>query len=127
MLEMYMNSLNSKTSGGERVSLDAWNNLVKNEAKPVCFSRRDRAASVREELDMKIADGFSVELNFEGVEATQSFIDELIGIVVLERGVEVLGKLTFRKCSSDMKAIINFVVSDRALQHAKSPHFFAPR
>jgi hypothetical protein len=66
-------------------------------------------------------------LDFEGVEVTQSFMDELVGILVLERGPRVLNQIRFRRCSADMKGIIQFVVTDRAEQHAKNPHFSAPR
>ena len=68
-----------------------------------------------------------VELDCASAEATQSFMDELVGILVLERGPKVLNQLRFRGCSQDMKAIINFVVSDRAAQFLKNPHLHAPR
>lgn len=91
------------------------------------FSRRDNAQDLRKSIDSHVAVGDVVELNCRGVDATQSFMDELVGILVLERGASVLRQLRFRGCSADMKAIINFVVSDRAAQHEKLPHFHAPR
>lgn len=95
--------------------------------QPVALSRRERAAQIREKIDEYLSNGQTVELDFRGVEATQSFMDELVGMLVLERGPDVLKLLRFRRCSADMKAIINFVVSDRASQHAQNPHFHAPR
>jgi hypothetical protein len=91
------------------------------------LSRRERAIPMRQDIDSHLANGEVVELNCEGVEATQSFMDELVGLVVLERGATSLSQLRFRKCSPDMKAIIQFVIGDRAAQHAKDPHFHAPR
>lgn len=91
------------------------------------FSRRQSAQALRQSIDAHLASGDFVELDCVGVDATQSFMDELVGILVLERGPSVLRLLRFRGCSADMKAIINFVVSDRAAQHLKNPHFHAPR
>jgi hypothetical protein len=91
------------------------------------LSRRERAVPVRIQIEDRLAAGEAVEIDFEHIEATQSFIDELIGILVLERGPDVLRQLRFRKCSPDMKAIISFVVSDRAAQHLRDPHFGSPR
>lgn len=91
------------------------------------LSRRERAIPIRLEIDSHLAKGEVVELNCEGVEATQSFMDELVGLIVLERGASTLNQLRFRKCSPDMKAIIQFVVGDRAAQHERDPHFHAPR
>lgn len=91
------------------------------------LSRRENAQSVRLLVDDHLASGEMVEIDCASVDATQSFMDELVGILVLERGPSVLTGLRFRGCSDDMKAIINFVVSDRAAQHVKNPHFHAPR
>lgn len=100
---------------------------VPDSGRPLALSRRAGASPLREEIEAKISAGETVDLDFEGVEATQSFVDELVGLIVLERGPEVLSQLRFRRCSADMKGIISFVVSDRAAQHSTSPHFFAPR
>ncbi len=93
----------------------------------VALSRREAAQRIRCEIDEHLAVGETVLVDCLGADATQSFMDELVGILVLERGPEVLGSLRFRSCSADMKAIIQFVVSDRAAQHSKDPHFHAPR
>lgn len=91
------------------------------------YSRRERAIPIRDAIEAHLADGQLVEIDCAGVEATQSFMDELVGVIVLERGPRILPKLRFKKCSDDMKAIIKFVVADRVAQHEKDPHFFAPR
>lgn len=82
------------------------------------------AAQFRKELEDALGAGNHVVLDFEGVEATQSFVDELIGVVVLNRGPKVLDVVSFKKCSPDMKAIINFVLGDRLRQFAsRKPSF----
>lgn len=91
------------------------------------LSRRESAQPMRAGIDSHLAEGDVVELDCEGADATQSFMDELVGILVLERGPSVLEQLRFKGCSRDMKAIINFVVSDRAMQYIRNPHQHAPR
>lgn len=82
---------------------------------------RMAAAPVREELEIALAQtGIDVILDFSGVGATQSFIDELIGVLVLSRGPDFLSRLVFKGCSDDVRAIIEFVVADRSDQFIKS-------
>ena len=96
-------------------------------ASKVSLSRREAAQPIRIGIDSHLAEGEMIEVDCARAEATQSFMDELVGILVLERGPKVLQQLRFRGCSPDMKAIINFVVSDRAAQFLKNPHLHAPR
>ena len=96
-------------------------------AARVSLSRREAAKPIRDGIDVHLAHGEIVEVDCASAEATQSYMDELVGILVLERGPKVLSQLRFRGCSKDMKAIINFVVSDRAAQFLKMPHLHAPR
>jgi UDP-glucose 6-dehydrogenase len=50
-------------------------------------------------------------LNFEGVEgATQSFIHALISDIIRKYGIEVLDKISFKKCNETVKKIISIVV-----------------
>ena len=91
------------------------------------LSRREGAQAKRQDIEDHLSAGGIVELDCSATDATQSFMDELVGILVLERGPVVLQSLRFRGCSRDMKAIINFVVSDRAIQYQRNPHHFAPR
>ncbi|WP_162573700.1 STAS-like domain-containing protein [Variovorax sp. PBL-H6] len=81
---------------------------------------RARAVGLRRQVEAALEEGSKVVLDFDGVQATQSFVDELIGVVVLERGPDVLRQVSFKRCSTDMKAIVSFVVSDRAKQHLAS-------
>lgn len=79
------------------------------------------AVPVREALEIALAQaGAEVVLDFSGISATQSFIDELVGALVLRSGPDVLSHIVFKGCSDDVRAIIEFVVSDRCDQFMKA-------
>ncbi len=92
-------------------------NLAEKTAPERFLGTRIRATALREDLELLLSKHTGVILDFGGVEATQSFIDELIGVLVLEHGPESVERLVFRSCSDDVKAIINFVLSDRIEQY----------
>ena len=77
---------------------------------------RAPAAALRQKLEAALDAQETVTIDFEGIEATQSFVDELVGMLVLKRGPSVLQSLKFRRCSNDMKSIVQFVLRDRAAQ-----------
>ena len=81
---------------------------------------RSTAISLREEAELVLARGYEVVFDFSGVETTQSFIDELVGGLILRRGVDVLERIVFRACSDDVRAIIEFVAADRCDQYLKT-------
>jgi hypothetical protein len=82
------------------------------------FGSRAAAVPYRESIEAALEDGKpEVIVDFTATEATQSFVDELIGVLVLSHGPDVLRSVKFRGCSDDLKAIIRFVVSDRAEQY----------
>jgi len=68
------------------------------------------------EIERNLATGNTVAIDFSGKDATQSFVDELIGALILKQGREVLSKLSFKNCSDELKSIIKFVVNDRVHQ-----------
>lgn len=74
---------------------------------------RPSALPIRDLIEQALAAGDKVVIDFAGTNVTQSFVDELIGVLVLQRGKEVLRSLTFKNCSADVKTILHFVVSDR--------------
>lgn len=78
------------------------------------------AAPIREEIEISLAKGGEVVLDFSGVEATQSFIDGLVGVLVLQKGPDVLERLIFKSCSDDVRAILQFVAADRCDQYIKT-------
>lgn len=74
---------------------------------------RQIALPIRDLVEQALEAGEVVALDFEGTNPTQSFVDELVGSLVLERGGDVLDSLVMKNCSDDAKAILHFVVSDR--------------
>ena len=80
---------------------------------------RYTAAQLREQVEADLARGFEVAFDFSGVEATQSFIDELVGALILRYSPDILSRLIFKSCSDDVQAIIEFVVTDRCDQYIK--------
>ena len=81
---------------------------------------RSTAIPLRHEVEEALAHGAEVVFDFSGVEATQSFVDELIGTLILKRGPDVLEQVVFKSCSEDVRAIIEFVAADRADQYRKT-------
>ncbi|THF65281.1 STAS-like domain-containing protein [Pseudothauera rhizosphaerae] len=81
---------------------------------------RPSAHAIRDLIEATLQAGDQVVLDFAGTDVTQSFIDELVGVLVLERGEDVLQSLVFRNCSPDTQTILHFVVSDRLDQLSQS-------
>lgn len=84
------------------------------------FGIRATAEPYRKQVEEALRNIEPVTIDFGGYEATQSFVDELIGSLMLRHGRGVVSKLVFENCSSDVKGIIRFVVRDRASQLASS-------
>lgn len=80
---------------------------------------RPSAVPLRKMIETSLAVGEEVAIDFSGVEVTQSFVDELIGAVILRSGVNIMSKVVLKGCSANTQGIIRFVVSDRARQHAR--------
>ncbi|HPB91099.1 MAG TPA: STAS-like domain-containing protein [Rugosibacter sp.] len=81
---------------------------------------RATAMPLREQVEEALAQGVEVVFDFSAVEATQSFIDELVGVLVLRHGPDILDRLVFKSCSDDVRAIIEFVAADRCDQYIQS-------
>jgi hypothetical protein len=81
---------------------------------------RATASTLREQVEVALAQGYEVVFDFGGVEATQSFIDELIGALILRKGPDILTRLVFKSCSDDARAVIEFVATDRCDQYIKA-------
>ena len=81
---------------------------------------RETAVPLRLPIEEALAGGGDLVFDFSGVEVTQSFVDALIGRLILTRGPAVLDQLVFKSCSDDVRAIIEFVVTDRADQYLKA-------
>lgn len=81
---------------------------------------RFSAMPLRQDLEEKLVQSRAdLVLDFSGMSATQSFVDELVGVLVLRQGPDILKRLIFKGCSEDVRAIIRFVVIDRYDQYVK--------
>ncbi len=78
------------------------------------------AAPIRDRIEIVLAQEAEIVLDFSGIEATQSFIDGLVGVLILQHGPRVLERLVFKSCSDDVKAILQFVAADRCDQYLKA-------
>jgi hypothetical protein len=84
------------------------------------FGMRHAAVPARASIAGFLAQGFDVVVDFGGASVTQSFVDELVGRLLLEQGPDVLQRIIFKNCSDDTRAVIRFVTADRADQYRLS-------
>lgn len=77
---------------------------------------RASATPFRKQIESQLDSGSTVVIDFSGKDVTQSFIDELVGGLVLNRGRGVVSKISFKNCSDEVKSIIKFVINDRFQQ-----------
>lgn len=77
------------------------------------LASRATAAQMRRNIETIISDRGSVNIDFSDVGITQSFADELVGVLAYIYGPTVFGKINFKNCTNEHKAILNFVVSHR--------------
>ncbi|MCF6281459.1 MAG: STAS-like domain-containing protein [Candidatus Polarisedimenticolaceae bacterium] len=76
---------------------------------------RFHAQPIREQLEECLARNEVVTIDFSGVSGvTQSFIDELLGRIVLEQGADIIDRMRFKGCTSDLQTIIQVVLGRRA-------------
>ncbi len=81
------------------------------------YGTRSRAFEFRDKIEHLLdTSPDRVVIEFSGISATQSFVDELLGVLVIARGPEMVTRLVFKGCSEDMRAIIKFVLNDRIEQ-----------
>jgi len=81
---------------------------------------RAKAQPIRRDMERVFDAGGEVVLDFAGVEATQSFIDELVGVLILQHGPSLIKRVNFRNCTKSMQGIVRFVLADRAAQYAQA-------
>ncbi len=102
-------------SGQGRRLLSAYN-----QAKAHFLGTRYSARSLRQNLESALADYDEITLDFDSIAVTQSFIDELLGVLVLKNGPEIVRRMIFRGCSKDVKEIIRFVIGSRTSDYLKA-------
>ena len=86
---------------------------IKNEANGLeCIGSRAPGEIIREKIKKEIDAGGKVTLDFGGVELiTQSFADEMIGILVRAFGIEYIRKkLLLVNENEDIRNTLNFVI-----------------
>jgi hypothetical protein len=88
-------------------------------AKGRLVGMRSTASPLRAEVEQAISLGADVVLDFGGLDATQSFVDELVGMAILRHGPDILGRMEFKNCTESVRAIVRFVAADRADQYCK--------
>lgn len=86
------------------------------------FGSRSTAHPIRRQVEQALQHGDTVVIDFDRLRVTQSFVDEIIGMPILQFGSGVLRKMSFQGCSVDVQEIIKFVVSDRDKQHRSRLH-----
>jgi hypothetical protein len=84
---------------------------------------RSVAVPSRQQAEETLQQGGEVVFDFAGLAVTQSFVDELIGALILRHGPDILDRIVFKNCSDDTRAIIEFVAADRCDQCSSArPH-----
>lgn len=83
---------------------------------------RSSALPIRLQIEQTLAAGQDVVINFTGVAVTQSFVDELLGALVLRNGPSIMQRIVLKGCSEETRGIIRFVASDRTEQFMLARH-----
>ena len=83
---------------------------------------RSSAVPIRHSIESALRDGQDVVVNFTGVEVTQSFVDELLGALILRDGPQIMQRLILKGCSEQTRGIVKFVATDRSEQFLASVH-----
>jgi len=81
---------------------------------------RSVAVPLRRQAEEVLRGSGEVVVDFTGIEVTQSFVDELLGVLILRYGCDILQRIVLKGCSDDVRAIIEFVASDRCDQYLKA-------
>lgn len=74
---------------------------------------RYKGREIRLDLESLLKTDDQIIIDFKDIEFTQSFIDELLGVLVVTSGSEILDKFIFKGCSDNSKEIIKFVIGER--------------
>lgn len=74
---------------------------------------RMHARDLRFQVEARLAESTEVEVSFDGIAISQAFADELVGVMLLQHGPDILQRLVFKGCSNSVKGLIEFVVADR--------------
>jgi hypothetical protein len=74
---------------------------------------RHSAIDLRKRVALQLDVCQTIEISFEGVDVTQSFVDELFGPLILRMGPRVLERFAFSGCNDEARAILKLVFASR--------------
>lgn len=100
-------------------------NLVELQPVKSIYGSRASAFKLREHLEtlLKSNEDFNeVSVDFCNQNATQSFVDELIGVLILKYSPTIIKNLIFKGCNQNTRSVIQFVIIDRSNQANKNIH-----
>lgn len=83
---------------------------------------RQRALGLRHELEDMLDRSARVTIDFSKASVTQSFVDELVGVLFYQHGSALLQRLSFHGCSEDTKAVIRLVIHERVKDYEARHH-----
>lgn len=75
---------------------------------------RHSALGLRTKLIELLKDYDEVVIDFSGLFVSQSFIDELLGQIILTDGPKVMSRLLLKGCQAEVRSIVQLVVNDRS-------------
>lgn len=87
--------------------------VLREHAHQAFLASRTVGARMRQQIEQLLLEHESVQIDFSSVGVTQSFTDELVGVLAYRYGSQVLQRLAFKGCTNEHKKILNFVVSHR--------------
>lgn len=94
--------------------MDSMIKLGHSEQARVFHGSRASGQQLRLDIEEALNANDRVTLDFDGVGVvTQSFIDEAIGVLILQFGPNILKRLSFKNCNEDVKAVLNYVAGTR--------------
>jgi len=75
---------------------------------------RSAGCQARLELQEALDQHAKVELDFTGLHmVTQSFVDELVGVLILEYSPDILQRIEFKGCNEAIQTVVRYVVNSR--------------
>lgn len=80
---------------------------------------RFSAQAFRDEITACLAYQREVRIDFAGVSVGTSFLDELVGILIVHFGSSILERLIFENCNDEAQGLLRFVVATRLEEQKK--------
>lgn len=101
--------------------------VLREHAHSSFLASRTTALQMRKQIEELLLTEPTVVIDFAGVGVTQSFTDELVGVLAYKRGTEGLKRIVFKGCTVEHKKILNFVVAHRISTRVDLPQPEASR